>query len=556
MLARLKITTRINLTLSLIVLGTLLVVSVSYSIMHAQMMDERRGQLRNLLDLTLSVARAEMVAAGGPTSEAGKKAFFSVLRSTRFGDAREANYIFAYDHDGNTLSHIDPKRLGQNRLNVVYANGVKVIKEFVNISKAPTGFGYIEYPVEKGAGGPLTPKLSLIQNVPEIGGFIGAGVYLDDMNNAFFHRLFMELWQDQRFVLIALLILGVLIALFGYSLVRAIRTGLEEANSAVEAVARGDFSKAIDRSRHDEIGELVQALDRMTDNLRATAQVADAIANGDLSIEPKLLSDKDALGLALQHMSAKLRAVVSNALSSAGQVSTSSGHLSAASQQVSAGASEQAASAEEVSASMRQMAANIKQNADNAAQTEKMARRSSVDAKASGDAVNRAVQEVQTIAEKITFVQEIARQTDLLALNASIEAARAGEHGKGFAVVASEVRKLAERSHTAAAEIGVLSGQTVVTTREAGSMLAKVVPDIKKTAELVEEISAACREQDVGANQVNRAIQQLDKVIQQNAVAAEEMSATSRTLSGQAEQLRASIAFFQIGGEASHANVP
>jgi methyl-accepting chemotaxis protein len=151
-------------------------------------------------------------------------------------------------------------------------------------------------------------------------------------------------------------------------------------------------------------------------------------------------------------------------------------------------------------------------------------------------------------------VQEIARQTDLLALNAAIEAARAGEHGKGFAVVASEVRKLAERSQTAAAEIGMLSGQTVAAASEAGAMLAKLVPDIKKTAELVEEISAACREQDVGANQVNQAIQRLDKVIQQNAGAAEEMSATSEALSGQAEHLLASIAFFRIDGKAGAAS--
>ena len=137
---------------------------------------------------------------------------------------------------------------------------------------------------------------------------------------------------------------------------------------------------------------------------------------------------------------------------------------------------------------MEEMAANIKQNADNAAETEKIARQSSVDAQASGEAVNRAVQAMQIIAEKIGFVQEIARQTDLLALNAAVEAARAGEHGKGFAVVASEVRKLAERSQTAAAEIGALSGQTVGAAREAGQMLAKLVPDIKRTAELVEEI--------------------------------------------------------------------
>ncbi|MBY2920769.1 methyl-accepting chemotaxis protein, partial [Rhizobium leguminosarum] len=213
---------------------------------------------------------------------------------------------------------------------------------------------------------------------------------------------------------------------------------------------------------------------------------------------------------------------------------------------VSQGATEQAASAEEASASMEQMAANIKQNADNAAQTEKIARQSAKDAEASGDAVTRAVQAMRTIAEKIGIVQEIARQTDLLALNAAVEAARAGEHGKGFAVVASEVRKLAERSQSAAAEISSMSGDTVKAAQEAGDMLGRLVPDIRKTAELVSEISAACREQDVGASQINEAIQQLDKVTQQNAGASEQMSATSEELATQAEELQASIAFFKV----------
>jgi methyl-accepting chemotaxis protein len=195
---------------------------------------------------------------------------------------------------------------------------------------------------------------------------------------------------------------------------------------------------------------------------------------------------------------------------------------------------------------MEEMAANIKQNADNAAQTEKIARQSSRDAEASGQAVNRAVGAMRTIAEKISIVQEIARQTDLLALNAAVEAARAGEHGKGFAVVASEVRKLAERSQAAAAEISALSGDTVQVATEAGEMLNRLVPDIQKTAELVSEISAACREQDIGASQINEAIQQLDKVTQQNAGASEEMSATSEELASQAEELQASIAFFRV----------
>jgi len=155
---------------------------------------------------------------------------------------------------------------------------------------------------------------------------------------------------------------------------------------------------------------------------------------------------------------------------------------------------------------------------------------------------------MQTIAEKIMVVQEIARQTDLLALNAAVEAARAGEHGRGFAVVASEVRKLAERSQAAAAEISTLSGTTVKAAQSAGEMLQRLVPDIQRTAELVEEISAGSREQNAGAAQINTAIQQLDKVTQQNTSAAEEMSATSEELASQAEQLQAAISYFRIDG--------
>jgi methyl-accepting chemotaxis protein len=158
---------------------------------------------------------------------------------------------------------------------------------------------------------------------------------------------------------------------------------------------------------------------------------------------------------------------------------------------------------------------------------------------------------MQTIAEKILVVQEIARQTDLLALNAAVEAARAGEHGRGFAVVASEVRKLAERSQTAATEINAVSSETVKAAQQAGEMLNGLVPDIRRTAELVAEISASCREQDIASSQINQAIQQLDKVTQQNAGASEEMSATSEELAAQAEELQASIAYFRTDKGAS-----
>ncbi len=291
-----------------------------------------------------------------------------------------------------------------------------------------------------------------------------------------------------------------------------ISRGLNRANEAVRDVAQGDLTKNVQISGNDEIAEML----------------------GNVSV-----------------MVERLRGVVGDALSAADNVSAGSQQLSSGSEQLSQGATEQASSAEEASASMEEMAANIKQNADNAAQTEKIARQSSKDAEASGEAVNKAVNAMRTIAEKISIVQEIARQTDLLALNAAVEAARAGEHGRGFAVVASEVRKLAERSQLAAAEISGLSGETVKVATEAGEMLQKLVPDIRKTAELVAEISAACREQDIGASQINEAIQQLDKVTQQNAGASEEMSATSEELAAQAEELQASIAFFRVDAAGS-----
>ncbi|WP_333896693.1 methyl-accepting chemotaxis protein [Brevundimonas aurantiaca] len=366
-----------------------------------------------------------------------------------------------------------------------------------------------------------------------------------------------KVFAEARTMFIALVVAGLVIGVVAALWIsRTVTLGLRKVSTAIEAVAIGDLDQDIKVTTNDEIKDLVDTVDRMTANLRATAAMADEIAQGDLTVQPKPLSDKDTLGLSLQSMVERLRGVVADALSAADNVSSGSQELSATSEQMSQGATEQAAAAEQASASMEEMAANIKQNADNAAQTEKISRQSAKDAEASGEAVNRAVDAMRTIADKIGIVQEIARQTDLLALNAAVEAARAGEHGKGFAVVASEVRKLAERSQTAAAEISAVSGDTVKAAQEAGDMLQRLVPDIRKTAELVSEISAACREQDVGASQINEAIQQLDKVTQQNAGASEEMSATSEELAAQAEELQASIAFFRTdsaGGRSGRA---
>ncbi len=292
----------------------------------------------------------------------------------------------------------------------------------------------------------------------------------------------------------------------------------------------------------------------ITKPLEEAVDVSNALSQGNLNVNVEVKS-KDETGLlltAMKDMVDRLKMIVADVKTAADNVASGSQQLSAGSEQMSQGTTEQAASAEEASSSIEEMNATIKQNADNASQTEKIALKSANDAQESGKAVSQTVGAMKDIAGKITIIEEIARQTNLLALNAAIEAARAGEHGKGFAVVAAEVRKLAERSQTAAGEISDLSASSVEVAERAGEMLAKLVPDIQKTAELVQEISAASKEQTSGADQINGAIQQLNQVIQQNAGAAEEMASTAEELSSQAQQLQGTIAFFKVDEREAH----
>ncbi len=320
-------------------------------------------------------------------------------------------------------------------------------------------------------------------------------------------------YVNTRNSMIILMIIALLVSvLVAYWIISSISKSIAEAKLALNRVAEGDLSQDVEIRNEDEIGDLLKALQRTV---------------------------------------VKLREIIGSVRSAVNNIAAASQQLSSSAQEVAEGASEQAASAEEVSSSMEEMSSTIQQNTDNASQTEKIAMKASETMELTNSSVSRTVQSMREIAEKINVIGEIANKTDLLALNAAVEAARAGEHGKGFAVVASAVRKLAESSQLAANEINGLTEDSVQVSEKSGELLKEIVPDIQRTAQLVQEISASSREQSTGAEQVNMAIQQLNEVTQRNASAAEEMATSSEELASQAQELESTISFFKVGNDQS-----
>ncbi|MDM8535465.1 cache domain-containing protein [Desulfobacterales bacterium HSG17] len=482
----------------------------------------------------------------------------------------KTGYVFILNDKGDYILSYKRKSDGENILDAQDADGKFFVQEMVSKGTALANreTATIYYTWKNKGEDKARMKLACYTSFPKLNWIIGSSAY---------HNDFLEGLKEIQRLTIIVAVLFIIIGSAGAYLFASYMTGkFKRLANNMGKISEGDLNIDVHKSPgKNEIGQMNTAMNKMIFNLNNTILMAEQIAQGDLTIKVNVLSEKDSLGHALKEMVETLLNVVINVrktvdsskkmadnfTASAQNVSLLSQQMTFTSEQMSEGSNEQAASSEEASASTEQMSANIKQNADNAYETEKIAIKASNDVMEIANTVGKTVKAMNEIEEKISIIEEIARETNMLALNASIEAARAGEHGKGFTVVALEVKKLAEHSRLAAAKINKLSTSSVEVAETAAELLKKTAPDIQKTADLVQEISAACNEQSTGAEQINLAIHQLDQVIQQNASASEEMSASAENLSSSAEQLSAgagkmasqakqlqdAVAFFKIG---------
>jgi methyl-accepting chemotaxis protein len=394
----------------------------------------------------------------------------------------ESGYPFLVDNTGTFVIH--PQKEGANE---------KDSQFFKQLIADTDGYGIGEYQWEG------RTKHQYFKYIPKIESYVVVSIYQDE---------YLKVVRRITYAILIAVLIGIgIFIVITMALSRSITLALKKGVEFAKHIAQGDLTVSLNIDQQDEVGELARALSQML---------------------------------------TKLKDIVMNITSGAESIAAASAQISNGSQQLSQGATEQASSTEEISSSMEEMVSNIQQNTENAKQTENISGKATDSMVEMSKIGRESFDSIKTIAEKITIINDIAFQTNLLALNAAVEAARAGEHGRGFAVVAAEVRKLAERSKLAADEIENLSKNSLKITEKTRESLDALVPEIQKTSQLVQEITAASIEQNSGADQINSAIQQLNVVTQQNAASSEEMATSAEELSSQAESLKEAVSYFKI----------
>lgn len=501
----------------------------------------RQHELRNIIDTTISIAQADMKAAGGAQSEAGRKAFLAALGAVRFGPAGDVNYILAYDYAGTTLVHANPKNIGVNRLTVKDPDGVEFVRLFLSIAQSSSGTGFARYSAEKGVGGVVLPKLTVIQNLPEVGGFAGLGAYVEDIEEVFLRRCAEVLGMA--------LVLSLAVALLAFYIRRSIVRPVVEITDKMGRLAKGDTGITVTATdARTELGALASALEVFRANAVESAAALERERREEASragraerITHLTSGFDDRVGQTLATLDGSIGELerASGALASSAETTTMrSAAVAAAAEQAAVNVQTAAAATEELFASVTAIR-------DRVDEFSRLSGAANQQATSAGRQIAGLETATNRIGEVLNLISDIAEQTNLLALNATIEAARAGEAGRGFAVVAAEVKGLASQTARATDEIAVQISGVQTEARQAVEVIRAISETVGRVGSIATEIATAVEQQNAATAEIARNSQEaatgttevsqsIDGVLK----AAGETSDTSARLAGAANALR------------------